>query len=362
MSEEATRDRFGEALLQLAREDKNVVAMDCDLGRSTRSFHIAQADESRFLEMGISEQDMISTAAGMAHEGKIVFVNTFAVFATGRCFDQIRQQLSLARLNVKVCGSSAGLTQGPDGATHQSVLDVSLMRTLPNMVVIVPADGPQTEAAVRAAYDHQGPVYLRLSRYDCQNVYEEGYPHDIYKAVELREGKEAAIVVCGPILGHVTQLVDPKDTSGALLDRLADTGSHLLRQTLDALEAGMITPIAQQHDQATYAPKLQKSDSRIDWQLPAIEIDRRIRAMTPIPGAWTTMALSEHEISLSIGPVSTNRDIQLDPGVICVIDRRVFVGSATYALELDRIKPPGKKFMLATDWMRGLRTEEGKFF
>ena len=166
----------------------------------------------------------------------------------------------------------------------------------------------------------------------------------------------------GPILGHVTQLVDPKDTSGALLDRLADTGSHLLRQTLDALEAGMITPIAQQHDQATYAPKLQKSDSRIDWQLPAIEIDRRIRAMTPKPGAWTTMALSEHEISLSIGPVSTNRDIQLDPGVICVIDKNVFVGSATYALELDRIKPPGKKFMLATDWMRGLRTEEVKFF
>ena len=166
----------------------------------------------------------------------------------------------------------------------------------------------------------------------------------------------------GPILGHVTQLVDPKDTSGALLARLADTGSHLLRQTLAALEAGMITPIAQQHDQATYAPKLQKSDSRIDWQLPAIEIDRRIRAMTPKPGAWTTMVLSEHEISMSIGPVSTNRDIQLDPGVICVIDKNVFVGSATYALELDRIKPPGKKFMLATDWMRGLRTEEVKFF
>ena len=146
------------------------------------------------------------------------------------------------------------------------------------------------------------------------------------------------------------------------MTRLADTGSHLLRQTLDAVEAGMITPIAQHHDQATYAPKLQKSDSRIDWQLPAIEIDRRIRAMTPKPGAWTTMALSEHEISLSIGPVSTNRDIQLDPGaVICVIDKGVFVGSATYALELDRVKPPGKKFMLATDWMRGLRAEEVKF-
>ena len=97
---------------------------------------------------------------------------------------------------------------------------------------------------------------------------------------------------------------------------------------------GMITPIAQQHDQATYAPKLQKSDSRIDWQLPAIEIDRRIRAMTPKPGAWTTMALSEHEISLSIGPVSPNRDIQLDPGVICVIDKNVFVGARHMPLNL----------------------------
>ena len=205
MSKEATRDRYGKVLLQLAREDRNVIAMDCDLGRSTRSFQITEVDESRFLEMGISEQDMISTAAGMAHEGKIVFANTFAVFGTGRCFDQIRQQLSLARLNVKVCGSSAGLTQGPDGATHQAVIDVSLMRSLPNMVVIVPADGPQTEAAVREAYEHQGPVYLRLSRYDCENVFEEGYPHDIYKAVELREGKDAAIIVCGVILGHALE-------------------------------------------------------------------------------------------------------------------------------------------------------------
>ncbi len=208
MSKEATRDRYGKVLLQLAREDKSVVAMDCDLGRSTRSFKITEVDESRFLEMGISEQDMISTAAGMAHEGKIVFANTFAVFGTGRCFDQIRQQLSLARLNVKVCGSSAGLTQGPDGATHQAVIDVSLMRSLPNMVVIVPADGPQTEAAVREAYEHQGPVYLRLSRYDCENVFEEGYPHDIYKAVELREGKDAAIIVCGVILGHALEAAE----------------------------------------------------------------------------------------------------------------------------------------------------------
>jgi len=221
MSKEATRDRYGEALLELARKDKNVVALDCDLGRSTRSFHITKEDEGRFFEMGISEQDMISTAAGMAHEGKIVFVNTFAIFATGRCFDQIRQQLSLARLNVKVCGSSAGLTQGPDGATHQSVVDVSLMRSLPNMVVIVPADGPQTEAAVKAAHDYQGPVYLRLSRYECENVYEEDYSHDIYKAVEHREGKDAAIIVCGPILSHAVQaaeLLEKEGISAGVID------------------------------------------------------------------------------------------------------------------------------------------------
>ncbi len=165
----------------------------------------------------------------------------------------------------------------------------------------------------------------------------------------------------GPILGHVTQTIDPKDTSGVLLDRLGGTGSNLLRQTLDALEAGMITPVAQQHELATFAPKISKSDSRIDWLLPAIEIDRRIRAMTPTPGAWTTIDLGENEGSIAIAPVTINRDVQLDPGVISLIDKQVLVGSATYALELTHIKPAGRKYMNATDWLRGLRTEAVKF-
>lgn len=163
----------------------------------------------------------------------------------------------------------------------------------------------------------------------------------------------------GPILGHVTHSIDPRDTSGVLLASLADTGSHLLRQTLDALEAGMIRPIPQQHDLATFAPKISKSDSRVDWASPAIEIDRRIRAMTPTPGAWTMIldgdGVGDGGTSMSIAPVLINRKVFLDPGVISLVDKRVFVGSATYALELTQVKPAGKKFMDATDWLRGLR-------
>lgn len=159
----------------------------------------------------------------------------------------------------------------------------------------------------------------------------------------------------GPILGQVTHAIDPRDTSGVLLDSLAGSGSHLLRQTLDALEAGMIRAVPQQHDLATYAPKITKSDSRIDWQSPAIEIDRRIRAMTPTPGAWTMIDMGEDGVPMSIAPVLINRDVVLEPGAISVVDKRVFVGSATYALELTQVKPAGKKFMDATDWLRGLR-------
>lgn len=165
----------------------------------------------------------------------------------------------------------------------------------------------------------------------------------------------------GPILGHVTHAIDPSNTSGELLANLAETGSHLLRQTIDALEAGMIRSIPQQHGLATFAPKISRSDSRIDWASPAIEIDRRIRAMTPTPGAWTTIldrdgdGDGEGGISMSIAPVLINREVLLDPGVISLVDKHVFVGSATYALELTQVKPAGKKFMDATDWLRGLR-------
>ena len=202
-TKESARDRFGNVLLELAKADKNIVALDCDLGRSTRSFRITEVDSDRFFEMGIAEQNMVSTAAGLAHEGKIPFANTFAIFLTGRGFDQIRQQVALAKMNVKLCGSSAGITEGPDGATHHSIADVSLMRSLPNMTVIVPADGPQTEAAVRFAHLHKGPVYLRLSRYEIENIFPDPYPYDICKIIEITRGENICLVSCGPVLKNV---------------------------------------------------------------------------------------------------------------------------------------------------------------
>lgn len=204
----STRDSYGKALIELAKIDKDVVAMDCDLGRSTRSYEITRVDPNRFIEMGISEQDMVSTAAGMATLGKTVFINSFAVFITGRAFDQIRQQIALPRSNVKICGSSAGITQGPDGATHQSIVDVALMRALPNMVVLVPADGNQTEQAIFAAHSFKGPVYLRLSRYQVGNYIPTEIDFDIGKAQVLRKGKEIVLLACGPILRNVILAAD----------------------------------------------------------------------------------------------------------------------------------------------------------
>lgn len=207
MSQSATRDGYGKALVELAKQDRNVVALDCDLGRSTRSFRITEVDPSRFIEMGIAEQDMISTAAGLASMGKIPFTNSFAVFITGRAFDQIRQQVSLPSANVKICGSSAGITQGPDGATHQSVLDVALMRSLPNMTVLVPADSRQAEIATRAACRHRGPVYLRFSRYETDDFLPERPPFELGKLQILREGKDVLLMSCGPVLKNVLDAV-----------------------------------------------------------------------------------------------------------------------------------------------------------
>ena len=209
-----TRDGYGEGLVRLAHAHTDVVALDCDLGRSTRAHRITEADAARFFDMGIAEQDMISTAAGMAKMGKTVFVNSFAVFVTGRSFDQIRQQVALPRANVKVCGSSAGITQGPDGATHQSVVDVALMRSLPNMTVIVPADARQAEQAVAAAYERKGPAYLRLSRYPTPDFVPPERNFRIGEAQVLREGDDVCLCGCGPVLCNALAAADLLEADG----------------------------------------------------------------------------------------------------------------------------------------------------
>lgn len=203
MSLTATRDGYGKALKEIAQQDSSVIAMDADLGRSTRSFSITEVDPRRFIEMGIAEQDMISTAVGLSLTGKIVFVNSFSVFLTGRAFDQIRQQVSLPGSNIKLCGSSSGLTIGPDGATHQSVLDLGLMRLLPNMTVIVPADPAQAEKAVWSAYKLRGPAYLRLSRCETGNFLDDNLPFILGQAQPIQKGVDVALVSCGPILKNV---------------------------------------------------------------------------------------------------------------------------------------------------------------
>lgn len=235
-----TRDWYGEALVNLAQEDSNVFALDCDLGRSTRSYRITEVDPSRFIEMGISEQDMISTAAGLSRMGKIPFANSFAIFITGRAFDQIRQQVALPKSNVKVCGSSAGLTQGPDGATHQSLLDIAIMRSLPNMTVFSPADGTQTLWAVRAAYELYGPAYIRLSRFKIHPIFQEDEKFSIGKVTTLRKGKDIALLTHGPITKNVISAADILKKEGF------DPGIYNF-PTIKPIDTDMIKDIASEY-------------------------------------------------------------------------------------------------------------------
>lgn len=220
-AKEATRDAFGRALARLGALDKRIVVLDADLKRSTRTSLFAEKFPDRFFEMGIAEQDMVSTAAGLAAAGKIAFANSFAIFITGRAFDQVRQQVALPALNVRLCGSSAGLTLGADGATHQSVVDVALMRSLPNMTVIVPCDGPETERAVEASLSHPGPIYLRLSRYETPAWTADVRDFAIGKAICLREGHDITIAATGVLMGEVL----------AAAERLAE--KHISAEVLD---------------------------------------------------------------------------------------------------------------------------------
>jgi transketolase len=194
-----TRFAYGEALLELGKQRPDVVALDADLYKSTRSVLFRDAFPNRFIDIGISEADMVSTAAGMAASGLMPFVNSFAIFLTGICYIPIRTQICYPALNVKLIGSSAGLTQGPDGASHQSLEDVALMRGLPNMTVIVPADEVETRQATFAIAEWSGPVYMRLGRYPVPRLYAEDYQFAIGRASVLREpgAAEVALLATG---------------------------------------------------------------------------------------------------------------------------------------------------------------------
>lgn len=193
----ATRAAYGEALARLGDVNPTVVVLDADLSASTRTAEFAKRHPERFIQMGIAEQDMIGTAAGLAASGKIAFASTFAVFASGRAFDQVRNSVCYSELNVKICATHAGLTVGEDGASHQSVEDIALMRAVPNMTVIVPSDAVQTAWAVNAAAVLDGPVYMRLGRAPVPVIYGEGQGFALGKAQTLRAGDDVTIIACG---------------------------------------------------------------------------------------------------------------------------------------------------------------------
>ena len=197
MEKMATREGYGKALAKLGAEYPDIVVLDADLAKSTKSYEFCKHYPERFFNMGIAEQNLMGTAAGLAASGKIVFASTFAIFATGRAFEQIRNSIAYPNLNVKIAASHAGLTVGGDGATHQAIVDISIMRSLPNMTVIAPADGIEAEKAVMAAVQYEGPVYIRLGRSAVPVIYGEEHEFKIGKASQLRDGQDVTIFACG---------------------------------------------------------------------------------------------------------------------------------------------------------------------
>lgn len=193
----ATRAAYGHVLKTEVYKNPNVVVLEADLGNATKSNAFKEVAPERYFNMGISEQDLIGTAAGFAAAGKIPLASTFAVFATGRAFEQVRNSVCYPKLNVKICATHAGLTVGADGGSHQAIEDISLMHTLPNMTVINPADAKEAEAAVLAAIDYQGPVYIRLGRAETKDIHDDSYHFEWGKAEVLRQGSDVTIFATG---------------------------------------------------------------------------------------------------------------------------------------------------------------------
>ena len=198
----ATRQSYGETLEKLGEKYENIVVFDADLATATKTINFAKKFPDRFFDMGIAEANMMSTAAGMATTGKVPFASTFAVFAAGRAYDQIRNSICYPNLNVKICSTHAGITVGEDGATHQMLEDISLMRTLPNMKVLSPADDVETKWAIEEAYKTKGPVYVRLSRLATPIIYEENQKFELGKMIQIGEGTDATIFGTGDVLAE----------------------------------------------------------------------------------------------------------------------------------------------------------------
>ncbi len=221
MKKQATREAYGKALLELGKQHQDIVVLDADLSKSTKTAEFARVFPDRFINAGIAEQNLMGMSAGLATAGKTVFASTFAVFATGRAFEQIRNSIAYADLNVKICATHAGITVGEDGASHQSVEDIALMRSIPGMRVVVPADGPSTGQLLEQLYHCPGPAYLRLGRMAVDQVYNEDHKLQLGRGVKLKTGTEATIIACGIMVDKALQaweLLKQEGISVALVD------------------------------------------------------------------------------------------------------------------------------------------------
>ncbi len=211
----ATRDAYGKTLVELGKENRDIVVLDADLSKSTKTVMFAKEFPDRFLNMGIAEQNLMGTAAGLAASGKIPFVSTFAMFATGRAFEPIRNSIAYPRLNVKIAATHAGLTVGEDGASHQCLEDIAIMRVIPNMTVMCPADGVETEAIVKAAAGYKGPVYIRLGRPKVPDIYvKEDYAFEWGKGVTLKDGGDVTIIATGIMVAMALEAADDLQKNG----------------------------------------------------------------------------------------------------------------------------------------------------
>lgn len=210
----ATRQSYGEALLELGKENEQVVVLDADLSEATKTNLFAEEFKDRFFDMGISEQDMISTASGLSTCGKIPYVSTFAMFAAGRAYDQIRNSVCYPNLNVKICATHAGITVGEDGATHQMLEDLSLMRTIPNMRVFCPSDDIQTKWLIKEIAKINGPTYMRLCRLNTPKIYEENQIFEIGKGIQIGDGTDATVFATGVVVPEAIKAKEELEKQG----------------------------------------------------------------------------------------------------------------------------------------------------
>lgn len=242
MANIATREAYGKALAKLAENDPNVMVLDADLSGSTKTGMVKKATPGQHFNMGIAEGNMMAVAAGMAAQGNVVFASSFAMFATGRAYEQIRNSIAYPKLNVKVCATHAGITVGEDGASHQAIEDLGLMRGIPNMLVVCPADAMEAEAAIEAVYHYEGPCYVRLGRSAVPTIYEEGnVPFTLGKGNVLKKGNKVAVIACGIMVNEALQAYETLKAEGIEV-------SVIDMHTIKPIDKDLIIELTKTHD------------------------------------------------------------------------------------------------------------------